>query len=298
MSSSIAFCPGSAWLAHAHMQLDDAKQHFLALSSAGRVFALPLAPVVRVLAWGPEEAAQLTHRGVVELRGDHIPIAASEDVWSAPAVEQSQARHLVLLDWQGDVLGMLVDQALTVFSCRMGELLTYRQSAPTTSDLILGFCPWSALSNYLVRQALPANQLARSLIATHGPLRMEEGQLFAGLHQLNADTTIVDEVHRRTGFGCTIFQQSVRIATTATKAGSNLRAIGTRANAEVTRTTLLQGREYRGIARTIGKDWAIVYTALRDSGREIVGMLATFTEVSSRIFPILEPAAMIGRMRR
>lgn len=159
--------------------------------------------------------------------------------------------------------------------------------------MIAGFAPLLCLANHLVTGAVGPNVLAQSLLAGLGPLRLDGADFYAGSTRLNGNTEIVDQVLAETGYGCTAFARDVRVATTASELGSTRRALGTRANATVTRVTLKGGREFRGTTRTIGKDWAIVYRRLRDSGRATVGMLATFCEVSAHVFPLLDPAAML-----
>jgi signal transduction histidine kinase len=120
---------------------------------------------------------------------------------------------------------------------------------------------------------------AEALLARRGTVSERSGELYAGDKRLNGDTEIVDTVKTRTGFGCTIFQGSTRIATNATAAGEAVRAIGTTANQTVTNLVYRGGGVFRGVTRTIGKDWVIVYAPLRDGDGQIVGMLATYREL-------------------
>ncbi len=117
-------------------------------------------------------------------------------------------------------------------------------------------------------------QLARA-----GPIEVRGGQVYAGETLLNNSTEIVDAVERQSGFGCTIFHTNVRIATTARAANEDERAVGTRANEEITRLVYGEGQVFRGVTRTIGKDWVIVYVPLPDRDGQRIGMLATWREL-------------------
>jgi hypothetical protein len=152
------------------------------------------------------------------------------------------------------------------------------------------------LTASLVRGALAANNLAFSRLATHGPVVLHDGRLYAGRLLLNGDKSVVDAVRDATNYGCTIFQRDVRVATTATRAGSQVRAIGSKAGEDVSATVLKHGREFRGLAHTIGKDWAMVYRPLLDITHQIVGMIATYREVSSRLFPLFEVGDLVSAM--
>ena len=80
------------------------------------------------------------------------------------------------------------------------------------------------------------------------------------------------------GYGCTIFCGNQRIATNAIAAGGTGRALGTRANQEVSEKVLNQGQTFVGVTHTIGKDWIIRYSPLRTEDDTIVGMIATYHE--------------------
>jgi signal transduction histidine kinase len=124
-----------------------------------------------------------------------------------------------------------------------------------------------------------ARRFALQALAARGSLTRRDGELHAGDLCLRGNTGLVDEVERRTGYGCTLFDRNVRIATTAVAAGSAVRAIGTTANDDVTRQVFRLGSSFQGIAYTIGKDWVIAYDPLRDREGRIVGMLAVFREL-------------------
>ncbi len=121
--------------------------------------------------------------------------------------------------------------------------------------------------------------LARTELMAKGPLKLRDGELYAGDFRVDESTEIVDTVLQATGFGCTIFLEDRRIATTATAAHQTQRALGTRANPEVRDAVFDRGEVFRGVTTTIGKDWVIVYTPLVASEGQRIGMLASFREL-------------------
>jgi PAS domain-containing protein len=112
-----------------------------------------------------------------------------------------------------------------------------------------------------------------------GDVEVVGNKLTAGGIVLNDVTALVDAIKAQHGFGCTIFQGNVRVATTAYAKGKNERALGTRANEKVTQQVYRLGQRFEGITRTIGKDWVIVYIPLRSHTGKMVGMLAAYREL-------------------
>lgn len=133
-------------------------------------------------------------------------------------------------------------------------------------------------SHIVVPGLLDARDLALRRLAEGGELTLVGEELFLDGRSLTGQLTLVDEVKRTTGFGCTLFAANRRVATTAVAAGSSRRAYGTCANDDITRQVLRLGQPFRGIARTIGKDWVIAYDPIRSAGR-IVGMVAVYREL-------------------
>lgn len=123
-----------------------------------------------------------------------------------------------------------------------------------------------------------SNNYAFDLLAKMGDIRIDRDHLYAGTTLLNGDITLVDLVVSKTGFGCTIFKENVRVSTTATAKNSNQRSIGSKANAMITETVFQNGETFVGVTETIGKSWIITYAPLVDNKQQIVGMLATFKE--------------------
>ena len=121
--------------------------------------------------------------------------------------------------------------------------------------------------------------LTRARLELLGPVEARGDEVFAGDVRLNGSTELVDRILGETGFGCTLFRRDVRIATTARAANDTWRAVGTRANPEIARRVYEDGQVFRGITRTIGKDWVIVYVPWYDARARRIGMLAAFREL-------------------
>jgi signal transduction histidine kinase/CheY-like chemotaxis protein len=130
----------------------------------------------------------------------------------------------------------------------------------------------------VLRGTRAAEALARAEIAKRGRVHLVSGEIYAGDHPIAGDTEIVDLVKEETGFGCTIFQGNMRIATNAVAGGGVGRATGTRTNEEITEKVFRRGEMFLGVTRTIGKDWMIRYSPLRTEEGDIVGMIATYFE--------------------
>jgi signal transduction histidine kinase len=130
----------------------------------------------------------------------------------------------------------------------------------------------------VLRGTRAAEALARAEIAKRGRVHLVSGEIYAGDHPIAGDTEIVDLVKEETGFGCTIFQGNMRIATNAVAAGGVGRATGTRTNEEITEKVFRRGETFLGVTRTLGKDWMIRYSPLRTEEGETVGMIATYYE--------------------
>jgi signal transduction histidine kinase len=123
-----------------------------------------------------------------------------------------------------------------------------------------------------------ALELIRTELACRGPIALRGGELYAGDHRLNGDTEIVEAVRARTGYGCTIFQGNMRVATTASAAGEAGRAFGTVASPMITALVFAHGQVFRGMTETLGKKWLIVYAPLRSHTGTVIGMLAAYHE--------------------
>ena len=147
------------------------------------------------------------------------------------------------------------------------------------STLALMSTPAKQPQPQMLEQVEAAIEYAARLLEERGVLELLDGRLCAGGDSLYNDTALVDAVKRELGFGCTIFEGNVRVATTATAAGESERAIGTSANEQITQQVLRRGERFKGITRTLNKDWVIIYEPLRAGSGRIIGMLAAYREL-------------------
>lgn len=120
---------------------------------------------------------------------------------------------------------------------------------------------------------------AEEVIKNRGGVQKKDGALFLGDLLLNQDTSIVDQIKERTGFGCTIFLDSIRISTTANTKNSHSRATGTYANSNIVEQVYKNGGTFSGITHTIGKDWVIIYRPLQNQKQGTLGMIATYIDL-------------------
>ena len=255
---------------------------YVAFEQGSNCFGLPLANVRRVARHGHVNEAGSTQVACVGTGS--FPVLDLGWVLGASQLSEDARYWAVLRSNSGDCV-VIVDKALGVFNLDPRDI---RSAPPWIPRVTAGFAPLLSLGRLLSAGAVRANIIAQSAIASLGPLLVNDGKLTAGSTLLNGTTEIVDRVKATTQYGCTIFAHNVRVSTTATQLGSSRRAIGTRANALVTEVTLDRGREFRGTTRTLGKDWTIVYRPLRKSNQDVVGMVATFREVSHKLFPLLD----------
>ena len=87
-----------------------------------------------------------------------------------------------------------------------------------------------------------------------------------------ASDVFVDEVKKKLGVECTVFQDDTRIATTIMKDGK--RATGTKMdNPQVIETVLKKGEMFLNVNKIMGKNYDTAYWPLKDASGKIVGML-------------------------
>jgi PAS domain S-box-containing protein len=122
---------------------------------------------------------------------------------------------------------------------------------------------------------------AGALIDELGPLELVDDQLYIGDSSLFRSEGIVDSVQLATGFGCTIYANDLRIATTVFTHDSAARVIGTRADKEIAKKVLGAGMSYFGTTVSLGRKWIVAFEPLRDRNGRIVGMLSVFEEEST-----------------
>ncbi len=139
-----------------------------------------------------------------------------------------------------------------------------------------------------------AQALTRAYLEDHGPIFTHDGALYAGRYRINWSDTVVDAVKADSGCGASIFQGDERIATTTMGPGTSERAVGSRANPEIKKRVLEEGRAFRGELTTLGQRFLIVYTPMKDAEGATVGMIATYREVDALGRELLVFRALLG----
>ncbi len=133
----------------------------------------------------------------------------------------------------------------------------------------------------VLQQVEIAQALARSYLDDYGPIFEHDGSLYAGKHLINFSDPLANAVQSDSGCGLTVFQGSEIIATTMVKPGTQERAIGVHAPAEVTHRVLEDGEAFRQVLDFLGVRAITVVRPLKDGDDHTVGMLATYRDVES-----------------
>jgi hypothetical protein len=106
------------------------------------------------------------------------------------------------------------------------------------------------------------------------PVKAEDqiiGSITVG-HDLAANNSFVDDMKKKLGVECTIFQNDTRISTTIVKDGK--RAIGTKMdNPAVIETVLKKGQRFEGKNVILGKDYRTIYWPILAADGKANGML-------------------------
>ncbi len=222
---------------------------------------------------------------------------AIEDVFGT-ARDEDPSAHLILYEDDDARVAFVVRKALDFFQSDAPLSAPAAEwSAAVARGVVVGYLPLGELRRHLVSSADRAIRTATAMLQILGPIRVADGVLYAGTTLLQSNFAFVDEVGTRTDHGCTIFQGDVRVATTVIRSGGHERAIGTRAGEDIVERVLHRGRSFRGVARTLGRDWAIAYEPVRAEDGRVAGMIATFQEISARVVPVLCPRAAAAFLR-
>ena len=97
------------------------------------------------------------------------------------------------------------------------------------------------------------------------------GSVSTGI-DLSSKHSFVDDLKKRLGAECTIFQGDTRVSTTIIRDGQ--RAVGTKMdNPRVIETVLRKGERFHDVNRILGKDFDTVYWPIIGPDKKIVGML-------------------------
>ena len=117
-------------------------------------------------------------------------------------------------------------------------------------------------------------RIAWELLSAFGSdFYIKEGNLYAGVHQLNGDYQIVDRIKQLVGGTATIFMYDTRVTTNVMKEDGT-RAIGTKLGAgPVYDAVIGRGESYRGEANILGIPYFTAYDPIKNHAGEVIGIL-------------------------
>jgi methyl-accepting chemotaxis protein len=103
-----------------------------------------------------------------------------------------------------------------------------------------------------------------------GDWSVRDEKLYKGELIIEGETTVVDEIKKRTNSVATIFRGNTRVATCVLKEDGS-RAVGTKVAPEVEAAVLKGGNNFIGIAKVVGKPYQTKYSPIRDKTGTIIG---------------------------
>lgn len=106
---------------------------------------------------------------------------------------------------------------------------------------------------------------------TQGDWEFREGVLYKGNERINDNNELVDSMKELTGSQVTIFANDLRVATTVESNGQ--RVVGTAAYQEVVNKVMKNDEIYIGKADVVGQGYNTIYTSIKNSSNETIGML-------------------------
>lgn len=114
-----------------------------------------------------------------------------------------------------------------------------------------------------------------------GNWKLSENNLYKGDVLINNNVEVVDFIKNETNSLVTIFLNDTRICTNIIDPESNQRALGTQASPEVIDTVINNGNNFIGKTKVLEKDTLTMYTPLKDSNGNIIGMWFTGIDCST-----------------
>lgn len=114
-----------------------------------------------------------------------------------------------------------------------------------------------------------------------GDWKNQKGQLYKGDKLINGNSDLVDLITRLTGDSISLFVGDTRVATSTIRDGK--RAVGTKADENVTEAVLRKGETFIGKANVAGRDNFAAYTPLKDAGGTIIGIFGVGLEINETI---------------
>ncbi|WP_026906935.1 methyl-accepting chemotaxis protein [Paucisalibacillus globulus] len=103
-----------------------------------------------------------------------------------------------------------------------------------------------------------------------GDWSIKNGYIYKGNVKMNDNNEITEKIGEITGGAVTIFQDDIRVATNVVVDGE--RAIGSKADPDITETVLKNQSEYYGEADIVGEKHLTMYKPLTDKNGEVIGM--------------------------
>ena len=103
-----------------------------------------------------------------------------------------------------------------------------------------------------------------------GDWKVEGDKLLKGDAEINNNYRLVDKIKKDSKLEITIFKGYTRVVTTIIKNGK--RAVGTKAVNEVIKTTLKQGKTYKGEVEILNNMFDVEYTPIRDGNGKVIAM--------------------------
>jgi signal transduction histidine kinase len=150
-------------------------------------------------------------------------------------------------------------------------------------------------NNYITNSTLKTySKLTLQLIdeENSGDWKSENGKLYKGDKLINNDFEIVDLIKKNTDVECTIFLKDTRVSTTIIKDGD--RANGTKADDEVVKKVLNEGKEYKGSVNILGTPYKTIYLPIKSEDGSTIGMFFIGIQqqminnaIKTFIFPII-----------
>lgn len=127
-----------------------------------------------------------------------------------------------------------------------------------------------------------------------GNWSISNDKLYKGTELINNNTEFVDKLKETTSSVVTIFLNDTRVSTNVMKDGE--RAIGTKANAEVSNKVLKDGEVFTGEVEVLGNTYEAKYVPIKDSNNKIIGMFFLGVEksvIKNQVFNLMSQIGLI-----
>ncbi len=220
---------------------------------------------VKVLNYGLDSRKQQVLSDAVALaqREEFVSLVSQEDkVALATHVQKfllsKSLSSLIVVDKDGQVLARGEDKE------RLGDSLS--------SDVLVrrGLADQEVVSVVVKDGALAPEVLVRAVV----PIIFEGNNIGAVITGLKIDNTFVDGIKAATGLEAAVYGHEVLAATTQVSADGKSRWVGTKEQATVVRSTVLEkGESFSGALNILNTPYFVSYIPLKDIDNVVVGML-------------------------